>query len=71
MAADGCFIRPYHPISAIPGLRIHGTAPHKAGVLSWTLGYNAAVPLAALVDLPVMLLLGAFVTALGEAKERG
>jgi len=44
---------------------------HKAGVLSWTLGYNAAVPLAALVDLPVMLLLGALVTALGEAKERG
>jgi cysteine desulfurase/selenocysteine lyase len=37
-------------LSAVPGLRIYGTAPHKAGVLSFTLAGHEPSDVAAALD---------------------
>lgn len=41
----------------------------SVGALSWTLSYDQSVALSALVLLPVMLVLGALVTAVGKAQQ--
>lgn len=44
---------------------------HGAGAVSWTLSYDEAVAVSALVLCPVLLLLGAFVAAVGKTGDRG
>lgn len=42
---------------------------HSVGALSWTLSYDEAVGLSAVLLVPVLLLLGVFITAVGKAQE--
>ena len=42
---------------------------HSVGALSWTLSYDESVALSALVLLPVTLVLGALVSAVGKAQQ--